>query len=91
MSKRSISPKPTDSESSRIPLLRLLAQPRIVVPALKVALVVGSILNLINNGQQLWNQHSINLWQVGLNFVVPFCVSSYSAARNDLRRQRDDR
>ncbi|WP_372824444.1 nitrate/nitrite transporter NrtS [Polaromonas sp.] len=90
INKPSIAPKPTDSEPSRSPLLRLLSQPRIVVPALKVALVVGSILNLINSGEKLWNQHSINLWQVGLNFVVPFCVSSYSAARNDLRRQRGE-
>lgn len=90
MRKPSIAPKPTDSEPSRLPLLRLLSQSRIVVPALKVALVVGTILNVINNGEQLWNQHSINLWQVGMNFVVPFCVSSYSAARNDLRRQRGD-
>lgn len=90
INKPSIAPKPTDSEPSRIPLLRLLSRPRIFIPALKVALVVGGILNMINNGEKLWNQHSINLWQVGLNFVVPFCVSSYSAARNDMRRQRGD-
>lgn len=90
MTKPSIAPESTDSKTSRMSMLRLLSQPRIIVPALKVALVVGSILNLINSGEQIWNQHSINLWQVGLNFVVPFCVSSYSAARNDLRRQQGD-
>lgn len=90
ISQPTIAPESTDSGPSRTPLVRLLSQPRIVVPALKVALVVGSSLNLINSGEQLWNQHSINLWQVGLNFVVPFCVSSYSATRNDLRRQQGD-
>lgn len=62
----------------------------IAVPALKVALVVGSVLNIINNGQQFWVHQTVNLWQALLNFVVPFCVSSYSAARNEVRRARGD-
>ena len=90
ISQPTIAPESTDPGLPRTPLVRLLSRPGIVVPALKVALVVGTVLNLINNGAQLWNQHSINLWQVGLNFVVPFCVSSYSAARNESRRQRGD-
>ncbi|MBI5718771.1 MAG: nitrate/nitrite transporter NrtS [Burkholderiales bacterium] len=59
---------------------------RIAWAALKVAFVVGTVLNLINNGQQFWTHHTVNLWQVAMNFVVPFCVSSYSAARNEAER-----
>ena len=44
------------------------------------------VLNLINNGEQLWLHHSLNLWQCALNFLVPYCVSSYSAARNEAQR-----
>jgi len=33
-------------------------------------------------GEQLWTQHTINLWLAGLNLALPFFVSSYSAARN---------
>ena len=51
-------------------------------------MVVGTVLNLINNGEQLWTHHTVNLWQAALNFVVPFCVSSYSAARNEAQRER---
>jgi hypothetical protein len=61
---------------------------RIAWAALKVALVVGTVLNLINNGEQFWTHHTVNLWQAALNFVVPFCVSSYSAARNEAQRAR---
>lgn len=67
-------------------MLALVFTRRIAIPALKVALVVGTVLNVINNGHQAWAHQAINLWQVALNFVVPFCVSSYSAARNEARR-----
>lgn len=69
---------------------RLILQRKILVPALKVALVVGTVLNLINNGEQLWINHTLNVWQAALNFVVPFCVSSYSAARNEARSLRGE-
>lgn len=69
---------------------RLMFSPPIAGPALKVALLVGAVLNIINNGQQFWAHHTVNLWQAALNFVVPFCVSSYSAARNEARRPRGD-
>lgn len=68
--------------------LRLVLQPRIASGALKVALVVGTVLNLINNGELFWTHHAINWWQVALNYVVPYCVSSYSAARNEVLRAR---
>lgn len=65
-----------------------MLQRRIAFAALKVSLVVGTVLNLINNGEQLWLHHSLNLWQCGLNFLVPYFVSSYSAARNEAQRER---
>lgn len=64
----------------------LMFSRRIAWAALKVALVVGTVLNLINNGEQFWTHHTVNLWQAALNYVVPFCVSSYSAARNEAQR-----
>jgi hypothetical protein len=71
-------------------VLRLMAKPRIARSALKVSLVVGRVLNVINNGEQFWTHHTVNHWQVALNFIVPFCVSSYSAARNEAQRTRRD-
>ena len=58
--------------------------------AFKVALIVGIVLNSVNNGDRLLRGDAINWWQFALNFLVPYCVSSYSAARNELRRAGDD-
>jgi len=71
-------------------MLRLILQPGIARSALKVSLVVGTVLNVINNGEQFWASHSVSLWRVALNFVVPYCVSSYSAARNEAQRVERD-
>lgn len=76
--------------SARHPcVLRLMLKPQIMRAAMKVSLVVGTVLNVINNGLQFWAYHTVNLWQVAMNFVVPCCVSSYSAARNKAQRMRE--
>lgn len=83
---------PAIEASARDPLCpsiaALMLSRRIAWAALKVSLVVGAVLNLINNGQQFWTDHTVSLWQVAMNFVVPFCVSSYSAARNEAQRAK---
>lgn len=56
----------------------------IVVGALRVALVVGSVLNLINQGETLFTEEPIAWGHLVLNFLVPYAVSSYSAARHQL-------
>jgi len=71
-------------------ILRLMFSARIARPALKVAALVGTVLNVVNNGGQLWAGQPVNLWHVALNFLVPYCVSSYSAARNEATRARGD-
>ena len=60
--------------------------PKIRRSATKVALLVGSVLNLINQGDAILGPAEISWAHVGLNFFVPFCVSSYSAARNQVSR-----
>ena len=68
-----------------VKLLRTACQRPIVVAALKVALVVGTILNLINQGGWLLDGLQPSWFHVLLNYLVPYCVSSYSAARNEMR------
>jgi hypothetical protein len=48
-------------------------------PCLPVAAVVGCVLSAINEGARIADGHATGTtWvQVGLNFVVPFLVSSY--------------
>jgi len=67
-------------------LFRAANSPSIRRNAIRIALVVGSILNLINQSPALWNGTEISLVNVALNYFVPFCVSSYSAAKNQLAR-----
>lgn len=56
----------------------------IVVSAMRVSLVVGCVLNLINQGEVIFSGGPIAWSHVVLNFLVPYAVSSYSAARNQL-------
>jgi hypothetical protein len=44
-----------------------------------VAVVVGTILNLINQGDALVNGAHLNLTKIILTFAVPYCVATYGA------------
>lgn len=48
--------------------------------ALLVMLIVGSVLNLINQGDALIHALPINLPKVLLTYLVPFCVATYGAS-----------
>ncbi len=67
---------------------RCVFLPHIVVNALKVSLLVGTLLNVINQGSQLFDLQAVVWGQALLNYCVPFCVASYSAAKNELRAVR---
>ena len=79
----SAAPEPTPG------VLRLMLQPRIVRGALNLSLLIGTVLNVIKNGAQFWAHHAVNIWQVAMNFVLPRCVSSYCAARNEAQPRGD--
>ena len=61
---------------------------RIVLNALKVALVVGLILNAINQGGALLAMHGVHWGHVALNFITPYCVATFSAVKNELDRRK---
>ena len=63
-------------------------KPGIRRQALKVSLCVGTLLNLINQGGAAWNGGALSWPHLLLNYMVPFCVSTYSAAKNDIGRDR---
>jgi hypothetical protein len=44
-----------------------------------VAVIVGTILNLINQGDVLLSGAHLNLIKIALTFVVPYCVATYGA------------
>jgi len=59
--------------------------------SLIVALVVGAILNLINQGDVLLGGGRVNLTKLILTFAVPYCVATYGAVslRLSLPRNAD--
>ena len=44
-----------------------------------MALIVGAILNLINQGDALFGQEHLNLIKIVLTFAVPYSVATYGA------------
>ena len=59
----------------------------IVISSLKVALVVGVILNVINQGDILYSLQfdKINWRKLLLTFAVPYLVSTYASVRERLK------
>ncbi|MDA3921139.1 MAG: nitrate/nitrite transporter NrtS [Salinisphaera sp.] len=65
--------------------------------SLIVALFVGTLLNLINQGDTLFSGEHINLVKLLLTYTVPYGVATYGAVsfrltrpRNALRPRPDD-
>ncbi len=63
-----------------------------------VAVVVGTILNLINQGDALFGGRTLDWTKIALTFAVPYCVATYGAVsyrmrQDDVRgdRTHDDR
>jgi hypothetical protein len=61
------------------------------VPArsLRVALVVGTVLNLINQGDALFGPAPIHWLKLVLTFIMPYVVSTYGAVSVRLRLHDD--
>ena len=53
-----------------------------------VAVVVGTILNLINQGDALLSGAPLDLTKIILTFAVPYCVATYGAASYRLQAAR---
>jgi hypothetical protein len=56
--------------------------------SLAVALIVGTILNLINQGEVLLGAASLNLIKLLLTYAVPYCVATYGAVSFQLALRR---
>ena len=59
----------------------IAASPSVMKRAIKVALIVGTALNLINQGEVLLalSLENINLTKLLLTYVVPYSVTTYTA------------
>lgn len=72
-------------------LFDCVCKPHIVRNAVKIALVVGTLLNLINQGEGFVATGAFSWAHFVLNYCVPYCVASYSAAANEMARAGDGR
>lgn len=61
-----------------------LKHPNVVRRAFFVALVVGTLLNIINQGSNFVSGTLI-WWKLVLTYLVPYCVSSYSSASERIK------
>ncbi len=61
------------------PAFRRALRPPILHRSLKVALIVGTLLNLINQGDRLFGAGDIDWVKLVLTFLVPFCVATFGA------------
>jgi len=46
---------------------------------LSVAVIIGTVLNSINQGDALWSGHPLVIWKLLLTYFVPFAVASYGS------------
>lgn len=66
---------------------RVFTERNIQLRSLKVAVLVGAVLNLINQGAEIL-LFEANLMKIGLTFCVPYCVASYGAVSARLEKGR---
>lgn len=74
-------------------LLYAFRSASILRSAIRVALVVGTLLNIINQGGAVLNGANVDWFHGLLNYLVPFLVSSYSAGKKGLEdeQQQEER
>lgn len=63
----------------------------IVLNAFKIAMVVGTLLNMVNQGDSMLRGGTISWLYFIFNYLVPYCVASYSATKNEIElRESND-
>lgn len=67
--------------SAVLAIARAMMSRDIAANASKISLFVGSCLNAINQGPAIWSGAEIEWGKFLLNFLVPYLVASFSAAK----------
>ena len=74
---------------SKVPVWMSYAMdPNVRRRGLKVALLVGSILNIINQGDSLFKGIGIDWFKIALTYLVPYCVATYGAVSFRLDQEK---
>lgn len=80
-----------ESGFQRPSLLAIILERGIVRRSAIVAAIVGTILNLIAQGDTLIDGVALNWWKICLTYSVPYFVSTYGActARQETYRKQE--
>jgi hypothetical protein len=72
-------------------ILDIALEGAVMVRALKVALVAGTLYNLINQGEKVacLAFGEINYLKISLTYLMPFLVSTYTAVSMKMAAQAD--
>jgi hypothetical protein len=65
--------------NSKLNAIRLSLSWHVAKRSIVIMVLVGTVLNLINQGDVLLSLDTINWWKVALTYCVPFCVATYGA------------
>lgn len=65
-------------------ILRLISSREQVLLSLSTALVVGTVLNIINQWDAIFAAAAFNYWQMTLTYMVPYCVATYAGVKTRL-------
>ncbi len=72
--------------------LQAALSPQVLPRAIRVALIVGTLLMLINYGDKLWamSLSSEDMLKITLTYIVPYGVSTWSAVQAIVSRGKDE-
>jgi hypothetical protein len=59
--------------------------------SLIVAVIVGTALNVINQGSEILGGRPPVTWKLGLTYLVPFMVASYGSYAAFRQKERNER
>jgi hypothetical protein len=68
--------------------MEIAASAPVVHLALRTSLFIGTLLNLINQGDALFGSAALVPGKLLLTYLVPYCVATYSATSISLRLGR---
>ncbi|MFW5926964.1 MAG: nitrate/nitrite transporter NrtS [Wenzhouxiangella sp.] len=71
--------------------LRLALAPACLCRSLAVAVIVGTVLNAINQGDVLLSGGEVSWLKIALTYAVPFLVATYGGYSMARRTERDAR
>lgn len=68
--------------------VEIATSPYVVKLALRTSLLIGTLLNVINQGDALFGSGQLQVLKLLLTYLVPYGVATYSATSVSLRSSR---